>query len=186
MAISKKQLGNLKLMEATHGKTTLESWLVEMVESVYDTAKARFPGYFKDMPKVYMHNETRASGLANSKHNWVSFHITVAYENQDTFKNTVIHEISHLVTDHFYPNAKQNHGPEFRRIMTALGGTPSRTVDYSMDNLGIRQVETGFMYSCGCQTVSFTKTRHNKVLRGSAYKCGKCNQRFTFVKKEAA
>lgn len=101
--------------------------------------------------------------------------------DDETLKNILIHEIAHHVTKIVCPNRKQEHGPEFKKIDRMLGGLGQTKIDLK-DNRDAFMTQsstrksTTFTYVCGCDTHQISKIRHNKILKGSKYSCGKCKQ----------
>lgn len=101
--------------------------------------------------------------------------------NETTIKQTIIHEIAHHLTPVVYPNHKQAHGPEFKRIDKLLGGlgrakAPADDYDAFQRASSTRKITT-FEYICLCQTHHITKNRHTRILNGATYICGKCKTR---------
>jgi len=43
----------------------------------------------------------------------------------DTINDTIPHEMCHIYQKQYFPNAKQNHGPQWKRLMIFLGLSPS-------------------------------------------------------------
>lgn len=98
--------------------------------------------------------------------------------NETTIKQTIIHEIAHHLTPVLFPNHKQAHGPEFKRIDKSLGGlgrakAPADDFDAFQRASSTRKTTT-FEYICLCQTHHITKNRHNRILKGARYLCVKC------------
>ena len=101
--------------------------------------------------------------------------------NETTIKQTIIHEIAHHLTPVLFPNHKQAHGPEFKRIDKSLGGlgrakAPADDYDAFQRASSTRKTTT-FEYICLCQTHHITKNRHTRILNGVKYICGKCKTR---------
>ena len=84
-------------------------------------------------PKVIFYDKGTNAGWAESVSNVLAFNEILAEENPTEFKDIVIHEVAHIVTDNIFPNALRTHGKEFQVICRALGGTgeASHTMDVS-------------------------------------------------------
>ena len=95
-----------------------------------------------------------------------------------TIKQTIIHEIAHHLTPILFPEHKQAHGPEFKRIDKSLGGlgrakAPADDYD-AFQRASTTRKTTTFEYICLCRTHHITKNRHTRILNGQTYICGKC------------
>lgn len=102
----------------------------------------------------------------------------------DVLKKTIIHEYAHHLTDKLYPNAKQSHGPEFKRIDLLLGGrgTARATLPEVISNgLNANSKRAVFVYKCNCRKHELTSIRHNRALKGVGYRCGACYTKLEFV-----
>lgn len=84
---------------------------------------------------------------------------------------TCEHEVAHLFTKILFPNAKQAHGPEFRRVMNSLGLTGRTRHSMHLEDAPVKQT---FEYKCGCRTIQLSKIRHGKIQRGAKYYCLDC------------
>lgn len=131
------------------------------------------------VPKVeFVHGNDRVAGEAYYRSHKIV--INTRFLTHDVFFDysqggeTCEHEVAHLFTKVLFPNAKQAHGPEFRRVMNSLGLT-GRT-RHSMHLPDAKKKET-FTYKCQCRTVELSKIRHNKMVRGvQKYICMDCRK----------
>jgi predicted SprT family Zn-dependent metalloprotease len=104
----------------------------------------------------------------------LTFNVPLYERNKDTFINTIRHEIAHFIQRHIFPNAKQAHGPEWRKICKIIGCDGSRTHSYDCDGLRKKAVKRHF-YSCGCGVDHILSTTlHNRASSGIAYSCRTC------------
>lgn len=90
--------------------------------------------------------------------------------------HTIIHEVAHIVTFKVFPNAKQNHGPEFKRVMRMLGAdNPTRCHSYDVSGLKRYNTVKRFEYVCEAGCVhSLSVRRHNSIVNdGKRYRCAK-------------
>ena len=152
----------------------------------------RIFGITLTIPEIRFHRKGRWNGLAACNGSYVSFNLTVAENFPDPFINTIIHEVAHLATFKLRPYAKQAHGPEFRAICTALGGSGTTKAEYGVSKIVGAKVETRedkiasgkwTLYKCSCNNaIAVTKITHNKIVRNNAkYSCNKCKTRITIV-----
>lgn len=116
-----------------------------------------------------------AAGLAY--HNGrVEFNEVLMERHPEEFDSTIIHEVAHIVTFKVFPNAKQNHGPEFKRVMRMLGAdNPTRCHSYDVSGLKRYNTVKRFEYVCEAGCVhSLSVRRHNSIVNdGKRYRCAK-------------
>lgn len=84
---------------------------------------------------------------------------------------TVAHEVCHHYVWHYFPNAKQHHGPEFRRLMRMLGfsGDTKHTMRMPTDSgvsIKSRKV-TRYVYVVAGNSVNLTSQQHKKLTAGT-------------------
>lgn len=96
---------------------------------------------------------------------------------QHSLEQTVPHEVAHYITDCLWgAGSVKPHGKEWKSVMTALGGEPKATGDYSLEGIPVKQYQR-FPYHCGCKTHYLTAIRHGRILSGKAsYHCRLCAQ----------
>lgn len=106
---------------------------------------------------------------------WNKIIISVHYLNEfkdRVISNTVPHEICHLYVNKYYPHAKQNHGPEFRRLMQFLGlnGDTCHSMILSEGPKRIKKTKTRYLYlsTITNKPVYLTSFQHNKMVSGTA------------------
>lgn len=139
---------------------------------------------FSEINLVIDPKPLRKNVLAFYKPNTSTVHLNDVLLNtlsETTIKQTIIHEIAHHLTPILFPNHKQAHGPEFKRIDKSLGGlerakAPSDDYDAFQMASSTRK-STTFKYICLCQTHHITKNRHTRILNSQTYICGKCKTR---------
>lgn len=92
--------------------------------------------------------------------------------------DTVPHEVAHYgVHVAFQRRRVKPHGPEWQRLVTALGGKPHATFKADLSAIPRRQ-QRQFDYRCDCREHALSATRHNRVLRrGAIYRCRLCDGR---------
>lgn len=153
-------------------------------EEIVLKAEEMYDYNFSDLELVIDAKPLRKNVLAFYKPNTKTVHLNdvlLNTLNETTIKQTIIHEIAHHLTPILFPNHKQAHGPEFKRIDKSLGGlgrakAPADDYDAFQRASSIRKTTT-FEYICLCQTHNITKNRHTRILNGASYICGKCKTR---------
>lgn len=93
----------------------------------------------------------------------------------DFLAETVPHEVAHVLAYQRHGPGIRPHGPEWRRIMCALGAEPRRCHDYDVSGLQARTLHY-FDYHCGCMAHRLSSIRHNKVAKGQRYLCTHCGE----------
>ena len=99
-------------------------------------------------------------------------------ENIEEFlSDTIPHEVAHILTAILYPDAKQDHGPEWKSIMRKLGVNPRRCHKY--DITSCFKSKDRIKYTCACDnyTHMLSKIRHERVKIGTIYRCNTCDNR---------
>lgn len=91
-----------------------------------------------DRPTVIFYNKGSNAGWAESTSNVVAFNEILAKENPIEFKDVVIHELAHIVTDKLFPNATRMHGQEFKVVCRALGGTGDTKHDLDISRVQVK------------------------------------------------
>ncbi|BAU40013.1 Protein sprT [Ralstonia phage RSP15] len=94
----------------------------EMVKAVCERGFEIYSIDLMKMVKVKYYRNSTTAGTANYDTNTLSFNLDIFEKNVEKFLNIVSHEVAHLLCYHLFPDAKQHHGPEWRRIHRALGG----------------------------------------------------------------
>ena len=100
--------------------------------------------------------------------------------HQEFIKQTVPHEVAHVMVALLHPHRTAPHGPEWRQMMAFFGAEPKRCHAYQVDGPGIRRL-TRFNYQCGCREHQITAIRRNRIARGQRYYCRHCGE---FLKPE--
>lgn len=157
-------------------KTELQNKIIEQANTWYQLGC----DHFQITPKpltIKFEKRGRVSGTALSSRNELDFNIILASENEEEFlKQTVPHEIAHLVADQKFKK-RCIHGREWKMVMNVFGLEARRCHNYNTSNAVIRKTEK-FSYSCGCGNGYHTvgKKIHGKISNGSRYTCGRCKQ----------
>jgi SprT protein len=122
----------------------------------------------------------------------LNFNLEILKLNYDDYiVQTVGHEVAHHIcfvkygVERTTPRFKStgriiSHGKRWKFTMMALGLNVKRCHNYQLPECFTKKL---FIYECGCMKHSLTKTRHNKVLKGSAsYGCTICGKTLKHVK----
>ena len=133
-------------------------------------------------PKVSYFIKGTSAGFSSFYKKTVEFNETLAAENWDTFGQTVIHEVAHMVTDIKHGEDTKPHGKEWQQTMRFFGVKPDVYHMYDTTNAKTRKYFM-FEYSCTCGiSHEITSIRHNRAVKGTKYICGKCKGNLSYVK----
>ena len=116
----------------------------------------------------------RAAGQARYRNDHIRLNRGLLERYPDDFiTQTLPHEFAHLVTYHLHGPRVRPHGPEWRRVVTLLGGKPDRTHQYEVEP---SRVYRRFVYGCNCpgREHRLTTIRHNRIMQGRIYCCRDC------------
>lgn len=128
--------------------------IISICRNIWKKANQHFD-WLPDMPKVtFSHKDVSYAGLFYPDSYKVEFNMFYAETMITRYTDIIIHELAHAIIESCFPDAKQSHGPEFRRVCKILGGT------------GSTKIITSYKYHCGCSDhkISF---RHHKELQES-------------------
>jgi SprT protein len=160
--------------------------ILEFVYRMWDSIKMTYNLKDPTYPKVEWFQKSQVAGKAwYDCGNYVSFNEILALENGSVFKNTIAHELAHLVTFQIYPDRKQNHGPEFRSVMQTLGYSPSTYHTYDISSVASKRIKIRYEYvcrECGKHMEVATPT-HTKISSKGGYVC-KCGGHISFTGKK--
>jgi len=103
----------------------LTAWATKSAAQFWVYAKKEFAKINYDignMPAIVMNSRlTATAGRAFddcSKVDLSCYHMTRNYEH--FHKDTIPHELCHIITNKLYPNAKQHHGKEWKNVVDFL------------------------------------------------------------------
>lgn len=159
--------------------------LLERLEYCYHLAEERFQRRF-ERPRVELDLRGQRAGVAYLNRNLLRFNGQMYRDNSEDFlRQTVPHEVAHLLAHSLYGQRIRPHGPEWRQLMSGLFGLPAtRCHDYPV----ARRRSTQYLYRCACPSpMPFTAQRHAWVGRGRQYLCRRCGNllHFTGTSKSA-
>lgn len=94
---------------------------------------------------------------------------------EETLNDVIPHELAHFAVDQMYARRRKPHGPEWQKVMQALGITQPRvTHGKDVSHLATRK-QRRHPYRCDCQLHWLSSTRHNRIGRGQQqYFCRQC------------
>lgn len=73
-----------------------------------------------DCPDVIViSTKSRVAGFAYYK-GFIELNIRYAMLHKEEFKQTIKHELAHIICFKLFPKAKQAHGPEFRSVLSCV------------------------------------------------------------------
>ncbi|WP_181295227.1 SprT family zinc-dependent metalloprotease [Pseudomonas sp. Q2-TVG4-2] len=149
------------------------------VEACYQQAEAFFNKRF-ERPQVSFKLRGQKAGVAHLSTNLLRFNSQLYRENREHFlKQTVAHEVAHLVAHQMFGGRIRPHGEEWQLIMQGVYElTPDRCHNYEISR---RQVSR-YIYRCACakQDFPFTPQRHALVRKGRRYFCRSCRATLVF------
>jgi SprT protein len=121
------------------------------------------------------------AGVAHLHENLLRFNPQLYRENSQHFlKQTVAHEVAHLIAHQLFGDRIQPHGEEWQLIMRGVYELPpDRCHTYAVKR---RQV-TRYIYRCPCadSDFPFSSQRHGMVAQGRRYLCRRCRQTLVFT-----
>ncbi|HAW39822.1 SprT family zinc-dependent metalloprotease [Stutzerimonas stutzeri] len=150
------------------------------VEACYTLAEQFFKRRFP-RPEVSLKLRGQKAGVAHLQQNLLRFNEQLYRENTEHFlRQTVAHEVAHLVAHQMFGARIQPHGEEWQLIMRGVYELPpDRCHTYAIR----RRVGTRYVYRCSCadQDFAFTPQRHALVAKGRRYYCRRCKTTLSFT-----
>ncbi|MEW9046593.1 MAG: SprT family zinc-dependent metalloprotease [Stutzerimonas stutzeri] len=150
------------------------------VEACYTLAEQFFKRRFP-RPEVSLKLRGQKAGVAHLQQNLLRFNEQLYRENTEHFlRQTVAHEVAHLVAHQMFGARIQPHGEEWQLIMLGVYELPpDRCHTYAIR----RRVGTRYVYRCSCadQEFAFTPQRHALVAKGRRYYCRRCKTTLSFT-----
>lgn len=155
----------------------MQEQIIVWVSEFWNEAKSK--GYLASnvpMPTILFDLKGRVAGQAFTGANKLRFNLPLlARTTIDDVKETVGHEVVHIVTDKFY-NRRCKHNQLWKGMMIRFGLKPERC--HSIDTEGLytpRRVKR-YAVACACQTHYVSSNLVSKIKRGKGYQCKKCKQ----------
>jgi SprT protein len=127
-----------------------------------------------ELPSIQWDLSGACAGRAIWPDNRIRLNPVLLCENANDFiRETVPHEIAHLLNRAINGRGVKPHGPEWKNIMRALGREPRRCYNYDVTNARVCKAQR-HTYKCACRTHSISQRIHNAFLRGALYVCQDC------------
>lgn len=149
------------------------------VEACYQQAEAYFSRHFP-RPEVSFRLRGQKAGVAHLDENLLRFNPTLYAQNREDFlRQTVPHEIAHMIARSLFGRRIQPHGGEWKSIMRDVFAlVPQRCHSYAV----ARRPVARFVYRCECPERDFPLSgqRHRLVARGTRYFCRSCKATLVF------
>lgn len=150
------------------------------VEACYQQAEAFFKQRFV-RPEVCFKLRGQKAGVAHLTENKLRFNPQLYRDNHDDFlKQTVAHEVAHLIAHQLFGLKIQPHGAEWQLIMRGVYQLlPQRCHSYAVKR---RQVSR-YIYRCSCPQgeFPFSAQRHALAAKGRRYYCRRCEVTLSFT-----
>lgn len=93
-------------------------------------------------------------------------------------RDTIIHEVCHIVAHAMHGPDIAHHGREWRQLMQKAGGEP-RARSKSIDGADFLRGPNRIPFFCGCRAHAVTAQRADKIRRGFVFVCTRCNEPLT-------
>ncbi|ROO07102.1 SprT family protein [Pseudomonas fluorescens] len=149
------------------------------VEDCYQLAESFFKRSFP-RPVVSLKLRGQKAGVAHLHENLLRFNPQLYRENTEHFlKQTVAHEVAHLIAHQLFGDRIQPHGEEWQLIMRGVYELPpDRCHTYAIK----RRSVTRYIYKCPCaeSDFPFSAQRHSLVRQGRRYLCRSCRSTLVF------
>lgn len=139
--------------------------LMALAEAAYKTPFIK--------PELEFSQRGTIAGSARLQTQLIRLNPVLLVAQPQTFLDQILpHELAHLLVHQRYGKVAP-HGVQWRQMMgDVFKLTPLRT-----HQLDVSQVQGPlYEYACACQTHRLTIRRHNKILKGTSYRCRRCGQ----------
>ena len=126
-----------------------------------------------EVPQLEFSQRGTIAGSARLQANLIRLNPVLLCDQPESFIAQILpHELAHLLVHQHYGRVAP-HGTQWQHLMSRIFGLPPHRT-HQLDVSKVRG--QCFAYACGCQTHELTIRRHNKILRGTSYKCRACGQ----------
>lgn len=159
---------------AEHGH--LDQHAQQFLDTFYTQSLALF-NHGHGNPKIIWDVTGTTAGKALYQRNQISLNLAIfTREPLSALRETIGHELAHLIVYWLHPNQAKPHGVEWQQTMRMLGLVPQRCHQFAVDDLKRRHIKR-FTYVCACKEHLLTSIRHNKIRRGQTlYSCRGCGE----------
>lgn len=135
-------------------------------------------------PEVRFDLRGKAAGMAISPPQGSSIirynHTMLAENGQAFIRQTVPHEVAHLVARALHGRHIRPHGAEWRSIMVFFEADPVRCHDFTITRNNRRRMRH-FPYQCACRDHRLSAIRHNRSQTGITYLCRLCGSPLRWI-----
>lgn len=132
------------------------------------------------MPELRFDIRGVCAGQAHADKHLLRFNPVMLEKHGQAFiKDTVPHEMAHLLVNKLWGRRAKPHGMEWRGVMQQLGASPQRCHTYEVQPS--RRLKR-YIYRCRCRMHRMTSIRHNRAKKGTRYHCTRCRGRLHFIK----
>lgn len=154
--------------------------ITSRVEACYEQAEAFFKRPFT-RPQVSFKLRGQKAGVAHLHENLLRFNLQLYRENSEDFlRQTVAHEVAHLVAHQLFGDRIQPHGQQWQSIMRGVYELPpNRCHNYEVQRRSVPR----YIYRCPCpdSDFPFTAQRHKLVRKGRRYLCRRCRELLVYT-----
>lgn len=154
--------------------------LLARVEACYQLAETFFKQRFP-RPEVSFKLRGQKAGVAHLTTNKLRFNLQLYRDNREDFlRQTVAHEVAHLIAHQVFGPRIQPHGEQWQLIMRGVYELPAhRCHNYEVE----RRKVSRFIYRCSCPDgeFPFSAQRHALVAKGRRYFCRRCKATLHFT-----
>ena len=155
------------------------------IDSLYFLAENHLQRTFP-RPALKMNLKGETAGQAWPEKNLIRLNATLYLENQAHYlKQTVGHEVAHLIAYQYYGVSIRPHGKEWEGVMTDIFQLPAERC-HSYDTG--RSTHRPYLYRCHCtgKQTALSQIRHNRATKGTVYLCTTCHQPLAFESQYAS
>lgn len=159
--------------------------LQQRIIELYAQAEQFYQKCFQK-PYIRLDLKGETAGQAWIEKRQLRFNPVLLKENRDHFiKQTVAHEVAHLLAYDLYGPRIRAHGREWQSVMVAVFQLPAdRCHRYDTQGSSRRN----WLYQCQCpgKTIPLGTTRHNRSQKGTIYLCTACKTPLKYLGKAQA
>ena len=167
---------------SSHLASDLHSIQQRIIE-LYNQAERYFQKTFR-RPYIRLDLRGESAGQAWLEKYQLRFNAVLLKENREHFlKQTVAHEVAHLLAHELFGPKIRAHGKEWQAIMIQVFDLPAdrcHTYDTSQSS------RRPWLYQCQCEgkTIGLSTVRHNRSKKGTVYFCTSCKAPLKFVARQ--
>ncbi len=117
--------------------------------------------------RVFLDLKGMTAGQVQFRPRRLRYNLAIAAQAPETFLSTTVpHEVAHIVCHLQHGRRIRPHGPEWRSVCLALGGTGERCHGFAAQPA--RRMRR-YAYACGCRRWSLTSIRVRRIRSGMTY-----------------